>query len=85
MSKPNMKSCLSSAVEAAGVALITGIEQRRDVGFLGDLWRHYTGLRAMYDQEPESAISFPDAEPWDPDYNISIPNLSDDVIKFPST
>lgn len=73
-----MKSYLSSAVEAAGVALITGIEERRDVQLLGDLWRHYTGLRAMYDAEPE------EEEPWDPDYNISIPNLNDDVIRFPS-
>lgn len=85
MSKPSMKSYLSDAVEAAGVALITGIEERRDIGFLGDLWRHYTGLRTMYNLEPESNISFSNSEPWDPDYNISIPNMSDDVIQFPST
>lgn len=84
MMKTSMKSYLSSAVEAAGVALITGIEQRRDVQFLGDLWRHYTGLRAMYDAEPEVNINFTGGEPYDPDYNISIGNLHDDVIQFPS-
>jgi len=82
MTKTNMKSYLSSAVEAAGVALITGIEQRRDVQFLGDLWRHYTGLRAMYDAEPEgNVLSFPDAEPFNPDYNIS---FGQDVLTFSS-
>ena len=75
----SMKSYLSSAVEAAGVALIKGIEERRDVQQLGDLWRHYTGLRTMYDAEPEPE------EPWDPDYNISISNMSDDVIQFPNS
>ena len=80
-----MKSYLSRAVEAAGVALITGIENRRDVQFLGELWRHYTGLRAMYDAEPaelnDDVIQFPSA-PFDPDYNITIGNMSDDTISL---
>ena len=81
MLQTSMKNYLSNAVEASGVALITGIEERRDLRQLGDLWRHYTGLRTMYDAEPDPQPE----EMWDPDYNISFSNINDTVIKFPNT
>ncbi|AFK66339.1 hypothetical protein SWPG_00090 [Synechococcus phage S-CBM2] len=52
----SLKDYLSRATEAAGVALISGIENRIDTNTLGELWRHYLGLRSIYEKTPEDNV-----------------------------